>query len=231
MYARSYNGRTFAFEPSGGLIHAARVMQDFETDSYWSMMQGRAIAGAAKGTRLRELPVATKTQWKRWVARHPDTKVLSVRGRQDVPFNPYTRYFRSRKGFRGLEAKDRRLPTKEPVYALQRGARAYAIPFRAFEGGAALRLDARTHLFLHRPAGVAVFHSTGAYASPSPFVREGGTWRHPASGARYDPRREAWVGARSGARRPERLSGFDTFWYQWSLVHPKTAVLGLARKR
>ena len=50
MYARSYAGKEYSFEPSGGLIDGALVMQDFETNSYWYIMTQEAVSGAAKGT-------------------------------------------------------------------------------------------------------------------------------------------------------------------------------------
>ena len=60
MYDRQYNGKVFTFEPSGGLVNATLVMQDFETDSYWSIMTHEAIEGEEKGTKLKELPIDIK---------------------------------------------------------------------------------------------------------------------------------------------------------------------------
>ena len=61
-------------------MQGSLVMQDKETDSYWSIMTGKSEGGAQGGTRLNELPVGVKLQWKEWVRRHPDTVVLSVDG-------------------------------------------------------------------------------------------------------------------------------------------------------
>ena len=81
MYDRNYAGKTLNFEPSGGLMNASLVMQDKQTDTYWSIMSGKVEAGELGGTALVELPVGEKMSWAEWVAKHPDTLVLSVQQR------------------------------------------------------------------------------------------------------------------------------------------------------
>ncbi len=83
MYSRRYDGQLLTFEASGGLINSSLVMQDRETNSYWAIMKGEAIAGLKKGTELAELPLGKKMKWKRWKRKHPDTLVLSVNGTED----------------------------------------------------------------------------------------------------------------------------------------------------
>ncbi len=116
-------------------MHSALVMQDKETDSYWSIMTGDSVAGTFRSTRLVELPLGVKAQWKDWVRDHPDTAVLSVDGREHIDTNPYDNYFGSDEGFRGSEARDTRLPTKQSIYAFLLAERKFAVPFSAFEGG------------------------------------------------------------------------------------------------
>ena len=218
MYGRQYDGKDLRFEASGGLMHAALVMRDKETDSYWSIMTGDAIAGDLEGTPLEEWPLGEKAQWKDWVARHPATLVLSVGGEEHVENNPYDNYFASDSGFRDLAARDGRLETKEPIYSFQIGDKKYAVPFSAFEGGAVVRAGGR-EAFLYRPADVAVFYSTLAFqGTEGTFERRQGGWHHAPTGARLDP------GA-GGFEAAERLDGFDTYWYMWSLTHPDTEVL------
>jgi hypothetical protein len=95
VYGREYGSDELQFEASGGLMYAALVMQDKETDTYWSIMSGDAVAGELKGRKLEELPVSVKTRWKDWLAAHPDTVVLSVDGVEHPPVNPYEKYFES----------------------------------------------------------------------------------------------------------------------------------------
>jgi hypothetical protein len=222
VYGRHYDGKALRFEASGGLMHAALVMRDKETDTYWSIMTGDAIAGELAGTPLEELPIGEKAQWRDWVARHPDTVVLSVDGEEHVENNPYDNYFDSESGFRGLEARDRRLETKDPIYSFQLDGRAYAVPFPAFEGVGALFRAGGRELLLFRPEGVAIYYSTLAFqGSVGDFARRPDGWYHEPSGTRLDPERGGFVGSGS----PSRLEGFDTFWYMWSLTHPDTEVL------
>lgn len=106
MYGREYDGKELRFEPSGGLIHSSLVMQDKETDTYWSLMEGRALAGELEGTPLVELPAGEKTTWGDWVARYPESLVLSVDGFEHDEIDPYENYFDSSEGFRGAEASN-----------------------------------------------------------------------------------------------------------------------------
>lgn len=223
MYGRHYAGRELRFEASGGLLHAALVLRDKETGSYWPILTGEAAAGRLKGTRLLELPVGVKVQWKDWLRAHPDTLVLSVVGAEHVENNPYDQYFASDSGFRETAAKDKRLPTKEPIWAFELAGRRFAAPFRAFEDGGTFPVG-EVRVFLFRPKGAALYFSTRAFASDTPFVRREGAWLHEASGARFDVTRGSFVGGSSAGLRP--LNGFDTFWYMWSLTHPETIVLG-----
>jgi len=218
VYGRRYGDRTLNFEASGGLMHASLVMQDKETDSYWSIMTGDALAGELVGTRLEELPWGVKTTWKAWRAEHPATLVLSVEGEEHPERNPYDNYFSSPDGWRGLEAADDRLSTKEAIYAVQLGGKAYAIPHAGFSGGGVFEAGGE-NLFLYRPEGAAIFYSTVAFVSAAGFTQEGGVWRH-ASGAAFAPE----TGSFPGGDVP-RLDGFDTFWFNWSMTHPGTEVL------
>jgi hypothetical protein len=224
VYGRRYAGRELRFEASGGLLHSALVMRDKETGSYWPIMTGAAITGEYKGTRLEELPVGVKVEWRDWVAAHPETRVLSVGGVEHVENNPYDNYMGSGSGFQEAEARDRRLPTKAPVYAFQLDGAKYAVPFRAFTEGGVFEAGGRS-IFLFRPPGVALYYSTRAFSAPSGgFERRGDGWYDRASGARFEPRSGEFAGGQGA--RPARLEGFDTFWYIWSLTHPGTMLLG-----
>lgn len=221
MYGRQYGGKTLRFEASGGLMHAALVMRDKETDSWWSIMTGDAIAGELKGMPLEEWPLGEKAQWGDWSKRHPGTLVLSVNGEEHVENNPYDNYFASDSGFRDMAARDDRLETKAPIYSFRLGAESFAVPFAAFQDGAVFRAGDR-EIFLYRPTGVAVFYSTLAFqGTPGDFARRGDGWRHAPSGEGFDPGHGAF-----GSAAVERLDGFDTYWYMWSLTHPDTKVLG-----
>ncbi len=222
MYDREYNGKTINFEASGGLIHSSLVMQDKETDSYWAIMSGEAIAGEFKGTRLRELPVGEKAAWKDWLAKHPDTEILSVNGREQG-VDHYERYFKASDGFRGSHARDKRLKTKEPIFAFHYDGRSYAVQHSDFENGKVYNMgDAR--LFLHRRAGSEMFVSTTALlSSTGGFSQAEDIWTHDETGCTFDV--ASGLFQREKESCTQALTGFDTFWYNWSLANPDTELL------
>lgn len=220
MYGRDYAGATLRFETSGILLNSSLVLQDRETDTYWSIITGRAVEGTLEGTRLEELPVSEKVQWKDWVADHPDTLVLSVDGTEDPLMSPYNTYFAGKIGYRGARAADHRLPTMEPIYAFMNGDRPYAVPSRELDGGRAFELDDGTRIFLYREEDDAIFRGTVAHRSAAGFRREGDTWIEEETGARFDTTSREFTGS-----RVTRLNGFDTFWYIWSLTHRDTELL------
>jgi len=221
VYGRRIQGRELRFEPSGILMHGALVMQDKETDSFWPILQGKAAYGPLKGARLEQLPVAVRARWKDWVREHPDTLVLSVNGRQHFDKNPQQTFHLSEYGYKGLQAKDTRLKTKEPVFAFEIDGKRYAASAKSLEGGRFFTLAGRS-VFLYRPPDAGLIDPTRAFTSPAGFVRNGSAWVSRKSGARFDPGRGAFV----GGDPPAPLRGFDTFWYVWSLNHPDTELLG-----
>ena len=195
-------------------------MQDRETDTYWAIMAGEAIAGEMKGTRLKELPVGEKMRWQDWVTLHPNTLVLSVNGREDGR-DSYRDYFQSPRGFRGSSAKDDRLATKEPIFAFHFDGQSFAVPHKAFAGGKTFDLG-KVELFLYRPATSDVFQSTTAYTGTD-FVLKDKNWYEVDSGAKFNESRAAFES--DDGERLERFQGFDTFWYNWSLSNPETKLL------
>jgi hypothetical protein len=191
VYEREYGGATFTLEASGGLLNSSLVMQDRETDSYWSIMTGEVVAGRLSGTKIIELPVSEKTKWKHWVQKYPETKVLSVNGREDT-YSSYDDYFASDAGFRNQAATDTRLKTKDPIFTFEYQDKKYAVPFSAIEEGAAFVLNG-ARVFLYRPKNAQIFQSTAAYMTTgSGFVKEGRKWKDGIIGASTIPIRKFW---------------------------------------
>lgn len=237
MYSRQIGEQHYTFEASGGLINASLIMQDRETDSYWSIMTETAIHGDASGAELEVLPGSVKMTWGEWRSRHPSTKILSVEGREHDPGEGYARYFASDRGFRGLSTEDRRLEDKASIYALQYDGNAHAVPHDSFHGGGVVTLGDR-QLFLYREKDDSFYRSTVALLAPEGgrFVREGDTWTLAgqqssdggSAGDRvshaFDPTQRHFEG---GGATP--FNGFDTFWYIWSRMHEDTDVSKAAR--
>ena len=227
MYSRTHGDQTYTFEASGGLLHAALVMQDRETDTYWSILTDEAIYGQEKGADLRQLTGSVKTTFGAWKARHPKTKVLSVDGEEHVADSPYANYFDSEDGFRGLKAQDTRLADKAEIFGFHMSGRAIAVPHTVFEnGGALVQVDER-RIFLYRQKDDSHYQSTVALILRKDFRlnRNGKDWALSTPDGRDIPfkaeRRS--FGAPTSVARP--LTGFDTYWYQWSLSNPDTEIV------
>ncbi len=228
MYDRNYAGQTLNFEPSGGLLNASLVMQDKQTDTYWSIMSGQAVAGELSGTALVELPVSSKMTWAEWYAKHPDTLVLSVTQRtddgetitlQDPGSDRYGRYWSDPSGFRGIEAEDDRLDTKEQIHAFLHDGIAYATALKRVIGGKTFELHDGTKVFIFREVSDQMFRGSAAFVSPAGFEHRGGSWFEISTGAEFNAISRDFGGS------VERLNGFDTFWYTWSLTHTDTELL------
>lgn len=228
MYGREYKDQVLSFEPSGALKQATLVMRDRETDSWWSIMSGDAIGGDMKGQRLEELPVGERTTWGKWRRKYPETRVLSVDGKEHDPKNPYQGYFDSEKTFRNVDVKDDRLDAKAPIFSFRLDAVPYAAPYAAVEGGAVFPVKGGA-VFLYRRPGAGLFESTGAWflagAGPDDVSRAKDGWVDRRSGAAFTPG-EGWSGARDGGEPPAPLAGFDTFWYSWANNNAHVVVLG-----
>jgi hypothetical protein len=72
------------------LWRASLLMFDRETESLWSHVTGKAVAGPLAGARLHMLP-AVHTTWGLWIANYPHTRVLAKQWeapRQPSRFEP-----------------------------------------------------------------------------------------------------------------------------------------------
>lgn len=224
---REVAGQTLQFDPAAGLIHAATVLQDRQTGTYWSLLAGRAETGPLAGTALTVLGVSDRMSWAEWSARHPDTLVLTAAPpsgdgppAQDPGTDRYADYFAAAGGYGGAEAEDRQLASKGLVYALHHDGVAYAVDLRRVIGGRSFTLRDGAHILVYREAADDLARGSAAFASAAGFEQRGGSWFELGSGAEFN----AITREFGGADIP-RLTGFDTFWYTWSLTNPATDVL------
>ena len=222
-------------------MDASLVMRDRETDSWWGMIRGEALAGPMKGAPLVELPVSSKSTWREWRAEHPASSVLSVDGAEHVDRNPYETYFSSERTFRDQEVSDTRLDPKTPVYAFQMSDQAFVISHETARGGILIDHDSfagdgsddgdesgapGTTLLFYRDVGAQIYASTRAYQVPRGLVtvtRESivitGSGSRTALETKTDwDTLEALPGV-------SKLGGFDTYWYIWVAAHPRTRLL------
>lgn len=90
VYDPRADGHRYMFGVSGLLYQQNLLFFDHETESLWSQLCGKAVAGPLAGTSLRLLPVAMTT-WRSWKAEHPQTLVLSFQTgyKRDYSLDPY----------------------------------------------------------------------------------------------------------------------------------------------
>ena len=72
-------------------------------------------------------------------------------------------------------------------------------------------------VFLYRIKTDNIRRSTAAFASATGFSRKDGQWVEDESGAAFDEANRSFDDA-----SVERIGGFDTYWYNWSLNNPET---------
>ena len=147
--------KPFVFGSSGFLYRSNKLMYDRQTHSLWNQFTGRPVVGklTGSGIELKILPVAIAT-WGEWRARHPKTKVLSLRTGYDRNYSPglpYGAYFASPDLMFPALTPDTRLQPKDYVFGLRMTGVQKAWPLSAFEGGRVL--NDRVGILDHRAGG------------------------------------------------------------------------------
>ncbi len=91
------DGEATDFGVSGLLYNSDVLLYDRATETLWSQIMTRAIAGPRVGQSLTKLPIS-HTTWQDWLARHPETLVLSrnTGHSRNYDRNPYAGYEKSR---------------------------------------------------------------------------------------------------------------------------------------
>jgi hypothetical protein len=95
VYSRQIKGKEYSFGVSGRLYRSNVLLYDHQTETLWSQLMEKAVAGPLAGTELTRLP-SSRIRWHSWQARHPDTRVLSTdtgfsRNYRKDPYEGYAR--------------------------------------------------------------------------------------------------------------------------------------------
>jgi len=224
-----------SFGVSGKLWKDALVMYDRETQSLWSHVTGKAIAGKLTGMQLAFLP-SLQTTWAEWKQLYPGGQVLSKRsslGGGRTP-NVYEGYFANpnQLGIFGTRNPDEVLPGKEFVVGVTAEKTAVAYPFRFLS-----RQPLVNDIVAGQPV-VVIFSSAGAAGAV--FSRSVGkrtltfaNLRRERGDLLMDDRetRTTWRAlsghAVRGALAPTRLVQLPStlaFWFAWKGFYPETRV-------
>jgi hypothetical protein len=161
VFDRGDEDRTMSFGVSGRLYQSNVLIYDRRTESLWSQLSAKAVAGPRTGETLTQLPIVV-APWSAWRAAHPDTLVLSTRtGHQrDYRRDPYAGYESHERRYFPTTHNDGRFHSKEPVVGIVIDGVARAYPVSELERLGPLVTDEISgHELQIRsgPLGVAVF--------------------------------------------------------------------------
>jgi hypothetical protein len=130
-FSANIEGKVTDFGVSGLLYNSDVLLYDRDTESLWSQILGKSVAGKQVGKVLTPIPIS-HTTWRDWRARHPTTLVLSddTGHSRDYSRNPYSGYEKSRTTYFEVnnEAPDTYHP-KEVVLGLEVDGVYRAYPF------------------------------------------------------------------------------------------------------
>jgi len=243
-FDRRLGERLLTFGTSGKLYLSDLVMYDRQTESLFSQIEGRAIAGVLAGEELDRVPVQTVT-WAAWREANPDGWVLSRDTGVDRDYgrNPYTGYDTpGSQPFLFDGEPDPRLPPKERVAALGGDADPVVVPLGALTEAGVAEVEVsgrpvvvwsvaglRSALDTSQIAEGRTIGATGAFdpvldgrrltftrTSPDRFTDA-------ETGSGWTLLGEAVDGPLAGARL-DPVDHVDTFWFAWAAFHPDTRI-------
>ncbi len=124
------NGRSLTFGVSGLLYQSDMVMYDHQSQSLWSQISMKAIAGPMTGAKLTHI-FLEHTTWGEWRRAHPHSEVLSTKTGfvRDYNRDPYLGYAQRRDLMFPIEHTDSRFHPKEWVLGLEVNDKFKAYPF------------------------------------------------------------------------------------------------------
>jgi hypothetical protein len=129
VYSRKVADEVLTFGVSGRLYKSNVLMYDHQTESLWSQLLSKAVAGDKVGTTLTVIP-STRARWKTWRKRHPDAPVMSTDTGYDRNYSqdPYEGYHRLGTIWFPVGKIRKDLSPKERVVGVEMGADAKAYP-------------------------------------------------------------------------------------------------------
>ncbi len=138
VFGREFKGKPVEFGVSGLLYNSDLLMYDRHTESLWSQIEGKAVAGPLKGEELELLP-AQHTTWEAWLEQHPKSQVLSMHTgfHRDYSRSPYPGYEASEYVYFPISNVDRRYHPKEPVLGIRLNGEVKVYPFQELRAAGA----------------------------------------------------------------------------------------------
>jgi hypothetical protein len=244
-FDRRLGDRLLTFGTSGKLYLSDLVMYDRQTESLWSQIEGRAIAGVLTGEQLERIPVQT-VSWAQWRDAHPDGWVLSrdTGADRDYGRNPYVGYDEATSDpFLFDGDADPRLDVKARVLGLGDPDDPVAVPLTALSRSRVVALEvAGDQVVLWAGEGLRSALDTADIAEGRELATTGEkapvvdgrtltfradgpqTFVDDQTGTTWDVLGRAVSGPLAGTRL-EATGHLDTFWFSWAAFHPQTRLV------
>ena len=239
MYSARIEGEATTFGTSGLLYRNNKLMYDRATNTLWASLLGEPVIGplADSGIKLDLFPVEL-TAWREWVARHPDTTVLSIEtgvypaSQYQPEGDPNSIYFAYRSNPDTMFPawnRDGRLETKSEVLAIAIDDAHKAYPIEVLRQERVVNDEvAGTGVVV-----IASSQSTGARV----YAREGQVFSLPSEGETFEGlplalvdsdglewtvTEDALLSTSDPSESLARLPSHPAFWFGWFAFHPDT---------
>lgn len=174
------DGEEKEFGVSGLLWQSNLLMYDRtgneETESLWSQVLGEAVVGPSTGTVLEILESDPRITFGDWAAKHPDTKVLSMKTgyNRDYEQDPYGDYYTNPTVSFGATFNDSRIDPKAFVLGVRDNGAFKAYPTEALPVGTTTDTFAGKTLTITKKADNSVRIYEGSEMKPIEYI--GGFW-------------------------------------------------------
>jgi len=127
-------GKNRTFGVSGLLYNNDLLLYDRQSESLWSQIESKAIAGPLKGKEFQYIQTS-HTTWSKWQQRHPATRVLSDNTgfNRDYSRSPYAGYEKQKTLMFPTDHDDQRYHPKTWVLGIRLDGQYKAFPFPELE--------------------------------------------------------------------------------------------------
>lgn len=230
---RTPDGGSYRFDTSGLLYRSNKLMVDRQSLTLWSNLTGEPVLGrlAEKPLRLEMLP-GTLTTWESWLAKHPRTTVLDLKGVRNEMQPQFNFDYRpgaadlSRRGVSfPVWLKSDLLERDRQVFTLRfpEGAKAYPIDLVVEAGVINDQIGSETLVLIGESGSGAV----RAYRrGDRVFERDEEDGLRDQAGDRWQVEEEALrkLGDEAASSILARLPGNVALWFGWFGFYPQTEV-------
>lgn len=227
--ARNPAGGAYTFGTSGLLYRSNKLMVDRQSLTLWNNLTGEPVLGrlANSPVRLEVLPL-TRTTWKDWRTRHPQTTVLALdeemARRWGYDYRPGAADRRRAGVSFPVWQRSDALDPKDEVFAVRLGtvAKAYALK-------AVLRERVVNDRLGEEPLVVVGDPETGAVRA---YRRGTRTFRGDVADTLIDDQGRRWTVGEEALVPPEgeapleRVPGHLSYWFGWYGFFPQTELYG-----